>query len=97
MAPHDISRIHGVAALRPAGREANTQPATANPAGRGPAPDRAAVRVELAGNPDLRQIPVDADRVAEIRGALQDGSYPLVPARTADAMIAARMLLVIEA
>jgi len=35
--------------------------------------------------------PVDAARVAEIRKALQDGTYPLVPTKIADAMIAARV------
>ena len=35
--------------------------------------------------------PVDTDRVAEIRSALRDGTYPLVPAKIADAMIAAQL------
>jgi negative regulator of flagellin synthesis FlgM len=39
------------------------------------------------------QAPVDADRVAQIRKAVESGSYPLVPTRIADAMIAAGMLL----
>jgi len=33
--------------------------------------------------------PVDRERVAEIRKALEEGRYPLVPTRIADAMIAA--------
>jgi negative regulator of flagellin synthesis FlgM len=37
--------------------------------------------------------PVDIDRVAQIRKAVESGSYPLVPARIADAMIAAGMFL----
>lgn len=37
--------------------------------------------------------PVDVDRVTEIRKAVEDGSYPLVPTRIADAMIAAGFLL----
>jgi len=37
--------------------------------------------------------PVDADRVAEIRKAIEDGRYPVVPTRIADAMIAAGLLL----
>lgn len=37
--------------------------------------------------------PVDAGRVAEIRKALESGSYPVIPARVADAMIAAGFLL----
>ncbi|MEE4199643.1 flagellar biosynthesis anti-sigma factor FlgM [Erythrobacter sp.] len=35
-------------------------------------------------------IPQDDNRVAEIREALRDGSYPLIPAKIADAMIAAQ-------
>lgn len=37
--------------------------------------------------------PVDADRVAEIRKAIEDGTYPLVPQKIADAMIAASFML----
>jgi len=37
--------------------------------------------------------PVDRERVAEIRKAVEQGRYPLVPARIADAMIAAGYLL----
>ncbi|BBC72177.1 conserved hypothetical protein [Altererythrobacter sp. B11] len=37
--------------------------------------------------------PVDHDRVAEIRKAVEQGKYPLVPAKIADAMIAAGYLL----
>jgi negative regulator of flagellin synthesis FlgM len=37
--------------------------------------------------------PVDADRVATIRKAIESGSYPVIPMRVADAMIAAGLLL----
>lgn len=40
--------------------------------------------------------PVDSDRVAMIRDALRDGTYPLVPTQIADAMIAAQMNFEIE-
>jgi negative regulator of flagellin synthesis FlgM len=40
--------------------------------------------------------PVDADRVAEIRKAIEDGRYPVLPTRIADAMIAAGLLLRIK-
>jgi negative regulator of flagellin synthesis FlgM len=39
------------------------------------------------------EAPIDADRVAQIRKAVESGAYPLVPARIADAMIAAGMIL----
>lgn len=48
-----------------------------------------AVETRRAGG----EAPVDAERVAEIRKAIDEGSYPLVPARIADAMIAASLLL----
>ncbi|WP_159874371.1 flagellar biosynthesis anti-sigma factor FlgM [Novosphingobium sp. 9U] len=38
-------------------------------------------------------MPVDVERVAQIRQAVESGAYPLVPAKIADAMIAAGMLL----
>lgn len=34
--------------------------------------------------------PVDADRVQQIKKALQQGRYPIVPARIADSIIAAQ-------
>ncbi len=37
--------------------------------------------------------PVDAERVSMIRKAVESGTYPVVPARVADAIIAAGLLL----
>lgn len=37
--------------------------------------------------------PVDAERVQQIRKAIEKGTYPIVPAKVADAMIAAGLLL----
>lgn len=42
----------------------------------------------LAGEPTI-----DLARVQEIRQALREGSYPIMPARIADALIAARLIL----
>ena len=42
---------------------------------------------------DPGQPPVDSERVAEIRKAIEQGTYPIVPAKVADAMIAAGLLL----
>jgi len=39
------------------------------------------------------EAPVDHDRVVEIRKAVEQGHYPLLPARIADAMIASGFLL----
>ncbi len=37
--------------------------------------------------------PVDQDRVAQIRQAVQDGTYPVIPTKISDAMIAAGVML----
>lgn len=37
--------------------------------------------------------PIDAERVAMIRKALENGTYPVIPTQIADAMIAAGVLL----
>ncbi|RYY37097.1 MAG: flagellar biosynthesis anti-sigma factor FlgM [Sphingomonadales bacterium] len=39
----------------------------------------------------------DAERVAEIRKAIEDGRYPLVPAKIADALIAAKLYGIVGA
>lgn len=42
---------------------------------------------------DPGEPPIDADRVTQIRKAVENGTYPIVPAKVADAMIAAGLLL----
>ena len=42
---------------------------------------------------DPGQPPVDVERVAVIRKAIETGNYPIIPAKIADAMIAAGLLL----
>ena len=49
------------------------------------------VSVEVSKITEVGEPPVSDTRVAEIREALRDGSYPLVPTEIADAMIAARL------
>ena len=51
--------------------------------------------VEVVRNPliDAHEPPIDNERVEQIRQALVEGSYPLVPAEIADAMIAAKLTL----
>ena len=48
------------------------------------------VRRELPGAGDP---PIDNERVEAIKQALADGRFPLIPAKTADAMIAAKLIL----
>jgi len=53
--------------------------------------EKPGVSIEVGTSVGAGEPPVDSDRVAEVRKALQDGSYPLVPAKIADAMIAAQV------
>lgn len=56
-----------------------------------PAPAKATVVRGDAIDPG--EAPVDTDRVAQIRKALEKGTYPILPTRVADAIIAAGLLL----
>jgi len=67
---------------------ASSQTAQPNRAGAPAQPIVAAATLGSASTP-----PVDQDRVALIRKAIAEGSYPVVPAKIADAIIAAGMLL----
>jgi negative regulator of flagellin synthesis FlgM len=54
------------------------------------------ITLEIGAAIDTTTAPLDDDRVAQIRDALRDGSYPLVPTEIADAMIAARIGMGVE-
>ncbi|BDI60084.1 flagellar biosynthesis anti-sigma factor FlgM [Qipengyuania nanhaisediminis] len=66
----------------------------ATPGQSGAAPG-SGVSIEVSPELDVSRAaaspPVDKDRVAEIRNALEEGRFPLVPAQIADAMIAAQI------
>lgn len=49
------------------------------------------VEVSAATASDFSRPPVDTGRVEEIRAALRNGTYPLLPTEIADAMIAAQV------
>ncbi|HKR91731.1 flagellar biosynthesis anti-sigma factor FlgM [Novosphingobium sp.] len=49
--------------------------------------------VETSDALDPGAAPIDTDRVEMIRKAVETGKYPVVPAKIADAMIAAGVLL----
>lgn len=55
--------------------------------------DKSESAVVRSGMLDPGAAPIDAERVEMIREAIEKGSYPVVPARIADAMIAAGILL----
>lgn len=96
MSPTDITRIQGVAGVRPEARSADL-PAAPEAPRKAPEAAQPAVEVQAAPVVDTSQAPVDTNRVAEIRAAIEQGNYPLMPARIADAMIAAPILLSAEA
>jgi negative regulator of flagellin synthesis FlgM len=93
----ELSKLPSVSAARAvtggerAQIEARTRPAPAPaPASPGAVPG---ISLEVSGAAEAASPPLDAERVAQIREALRDGSYPLVPTRIADAMIAAQVSL----
>jgi negative regulator of flagellin synthesis FlgM len=60
---------------------------------RGPAAAQPASPVELSGASDPGPPPIDHERVAMIREAIEQGRYPVIPLRVADALIASGLLL----
>lgn len=42
---------------------------------------------------DAGEVPINAERVREIRKALENGTYPILPATIADGIIAAGLIL----
>lgn len=89
----ELSKLPGIS---PARALATSDRAQIDARPHGAAPGKApadGISVEVSAASDAISPPVDAERVREIRDALRDGSYPLVPARIADAMIAAQVSL----
>jgi negative regulator of flagellin synthesis FlgM len=90
----ELSKLPGVSgprALSTSDRAQLDSPVVATPEA-GPANvARSGVANEVTAPLDTLEPPIDADRVAQIRKALEDGTYPLVPTKIADAMIAARV------
>jgi negative regulator of flagellin synthesis FlgM len=88
----ELSKLPSVSAARAlsasdrAQIDARARPATASSSTSG-------ISVEVTGASEAANPPVDAERVSQIRNALRDGSYPLVPAKIVDAMIAAQVSL----
>jgi len=88
-----------IGATRPVGavQVSATQPAGNGPAAAdtvsGPAATSAAPEVATSLSVNAGTAPVDQDRVSQIRDAVQNGNYPVIPTRIGDAMIAAGVLL----
>ena len=93
MSLYDVSRLTGTTPLRVVGSRDTAARTTASLRESGIAPADQGVSVETGNRVAAGSVPVDSDRVATIREALRDGSYPIVPARITDALIAARLML----
>ena len=92
--PFDIRPVHGPSAIRPRLAEtAEGAPVRQHPAPAAPAALGEDVAVDVGMQAASGAPPVDSERVDQIRKALESGSYPIVPTRIADAMIAARFML----
>lgn len=90
-----LQPVSGPKALSSTDRAAPKATLDARPANT-PAIDRNGVSIEVDTAIDSAKPPVDSERVAQIRDALRDGSYPLVPAKIADAIIAAQYSFEVE-
>jgi negative regulator of flagellin synthesis FlgM len=84
-----LQAITGAAALTGADRAAAREPSRPTTNTEGAGVRDAGVAIEV-GATISEGPPVDSDRVAEVRDALRNGSYPMVPAKIADAIIAAQ-------
>ena len=93
MSLYDVSRLTGSTPLRAVGSRDSAARTAATPREAGIAPADQGVSVETGSRVAAGSVPVDSDRVATIKEALRDGSYPIVPARITDALIAARLML----
>ena len=89
----ELSKLQGVSAPRALAESDRAQLDQRGQQSRSAAPsdNAAGVKLEVGAAIEAGKPPVDNERVAEIRDALREGRYPLIPARIADAMIAARI------
>lgn len=79
-----VTRIAGV--TRPAAVATPTQPSSTPAQTPGDLSDVSNLARTLASQP-----PVDQDRVAEIKKAIANGNFPILPATIADQMIALKL------
>jgi negative regulator of flagellin synthesis FlgM len=93
----ELSKLQGIAAARAVATSERAQIETRAAAPRSSAAPAPGVSVEIGDAASAASAPVDAERVREIRAALKDGSYPLVPAKIVDAMIAAQVSFALPA
>ena len=90
----ELSKLPGITPARALSTSDRAQVDARSPAASRPvATPEAGISVELSASAEVSTPPVDAERVQQIRAALQDGSYPLVPTKIVDAIIAAQVSL----
>ncbi len=89
----ELSKLPGITPVRALATGDRAQIEARAPAAAAGKAAAAGISVEVSAAADAATPPVDAERVEQIRAALRDGSYPLVPAKIADAMIAAQVSL----
>ena len=91
----ELSKLSAVGASRAvaAGERAQIEARTRPAATAASSAAASGVSLEVSSPIDVAAPPVDAERVKQIKAALADGSYPLVPTKIADAMIAAQVSL----
>ena len=96
MSPLEIQRLSPVS--RPLFTQTEQRSASAGGAGAeaSAAAAQKGVAVESRGELAGAKPPVDSERVDEIRAALRDGTYPILPAKIVDALIASQLLPVVE-
>lgn len=79
-----VTNRGAVPSVAPAAKVAAPRPVS------NPAPELQSSAVELSGTMAARP-PVDAERVARIRKAIQDGRFPITPATVADRLLALKL------
>lgn len=91
----ELSKLPGVGAARAlsASDRAQIEARSSRPGTPANAGAASGISLEVTAAADAATPPVDAERVQQIRAALRDGSYPLVPTQIVDAMIAAQVRL----
>ncbi|AKQ41477.1 hypothetical protein CP97_04680 [Aurantiacibacter atlanticus] len=92
MSLYDVSKLSSIGPLRSATRELPGEKPAVDAERANGAVD-GGVTVQTGAKVSAGAAPVDAERVQEIRQALREGNYPLVPSRISDAIIAARHML----
>ena len=87
----ELSKLQAIAAPRAVASGERAQDGARMLSARSGGAATPGVSIAIGSTVDAASPPVDAERVAQIRAALQDGSYPLVPTKIVDAMIAAQI------